>query len=92
VSEPQSDSIEIDVRRPDGWTTVTFPSDCDIEVAGGQVDGELSLTLIGKQEDQHHVIKTGVLDVDPADEEYLENPVPRTADGTSTVLERLISN
>ncbi|WP_058992438.1 hypothetical protein [Haloarcula sp. CBA1127] len=82
---------EFRVRKPDGWTTVSFPDAVDsISVAGGKVDGQLCLTLTGEREDGPRIIETGVLNVDESDEHRLENTVPRTEDGTSVVLDRLL--
>lgn len=91
MTGPQSDTVEISVRRPDGWTTVSFPSDVEIEVAGGKVDGQLALTLIGKRDGQPHIVEPGILDIEPSDEQFLDTDVPRTADGTSAVLAHLLS-
>ena len=82
---------EFRVRKPDGWTTVSFPDAVDsISVAGGKADGQLCLTLSGEREGGHRIIETGVLDVDESDEHRLENTVPRSNDGTSVVLDRLL--
>jgi len=82
---------ELRVRKPDGWTTVSFPDAVDsISIAGGKVDGQLCLTLTGEREDGPRIVETGVLDVDESDEHRLENTVPRTKDGTSVVLDRLL--
>ncbi|MDQ2074991.1 hypothetical protein RBH20_20945 [Haloarcula sp. H-GB4] len=84
---------EFRVRKPDGWTTVSFPDAVDsISVAGGKVDGQLCLTLTGEREDGPRIVETGVLDVDESDEHLLENTVPRTEDGTSVVLAHLLSD
>ncbi|MFU1782891.1 hypothetical protein ACM16X_16030 [Haloarcula japonica] len=82
---------ELRVRKPDGWTTVSFPDAIEsISVAGGQVDGQLCLTLTGEREDGPRLVETGILDVEESDEHLLENTVPRTEDGTSVVLDRLL--
>ncbi|KAA9396239.1 hypothetical protein Har1130_19040 [Haloarcula sp. CBA1130] len=82
---------ELRVRKPDGWTTVSFPDDvAAISVVGGKVDGQLCLTLTGEREDGPRIVETGILDVDETDEHLLENTVPRTEDGTSVVLDRLL--
>ncbi|WP_320412588.1 hypothetical protein [Haloarcula argentinensis] len=84
---------EFRVRKPDGWTTVSFPDAVDsISVVGGKVDGQLCLTLSGEREDGPRIVETGVLDVDESDEHLLENTVPRTEDGTSVVLAHLLSD
>jgi len=63
---------ELRVRKPDGWTTVSFPDAVDsISVAGGKVDGQLCLTLTGEREDGPRIIETGVLNVDESDEHRL---------------------
>ncbi|WP_367175661.1 hypothetical protein [Haloarcula rubripromontorii] len=83
---------ELRVRKPDGWTTVSFPADvAAISVAGGKVDGQLCLTLTGEREDGPRIVETGILDVDESDGHLLENTVPRTEDGTSVVLDYLLS-
>jgi len=83
---------ELRVRKPDGWTTVSFPDDvAAISVVGGKVDGQLCLTLTGEREDGPRIVETGILDVDETDEHLLENTVPRTEDGTSVVLDHLLS-
>lgn len=82
--------VELRVRRPDGWTTITVLDDVDIEVAGGKIDGQLSPTLIGTRDDGMYVVEPGTLDVDEADEYHIENEVPRTADRDSLVLRRLL--
>ncbi|WP_058991363.1 hypothetical protein [Haloarcula sp. CBA1127] len=82
---------ELRVRKPDGWTTISFPDAvASISVAGGKVDGQLCLTLTGEREDGPRIVETGILDVDERDEHLLENTVPRTEDGTSIVLDRLL--
>jgi hypothetical protein len=82
---------ELRVRKPDGWTTVSFPDDvATISVAGGKVDGQLCLTLTGEREDGPRIVETGILDVDETDEHLLENTVPRTENGVSVVLDRLL--
>ena len=82
---------ELRVRKPDGWATVSFPDTVEsISVAGGKVDGQLCLTLTGEREDGPRIVETGILDVDESDEHLLENPVPRTDEGTSVVLDRLL--
>lgn len=82
--------MELRVRKPEGWTTISFPEEVEeVAVAGGKVDGELCFTLTGEREDGPHVVETGILDVDPADEAALANSVPRTDDGTSLILENL---
>ena len=82
---------ELRVRKPDGWTTVSFPDEIGtISVVGGKVDGQLCLTLTGEREDGPRIVETGILDVDENDEHLLENTVPRTEDGTSVVLDRLL--
>ncbi len=82
---------EFRVRKPDGWTTVSFPDTVySISVAGGKVDGQLCLTLTGEREEGPRIVETGILDVDESDEHLLENTVPRTEDGTSVVLDRLL--
>ena len=83
--------MEIRVRRPDGWTTVTFPDDVEIHVVGGKVDGNLALTLIGTRDEGRHVVEPGILDVDTDDEHLLTNEVPRTEDGESVVLDQLVN-
>ncbi|RLM94409.1 hypothetical protein D3D01_15755 [Haloarcula sp. Atlit-7R] len=83
--------MEICVRQPDGWETISFPSGTDIEVAGGKTNGQLALTLIGKRDDRPHIIEPGILDVKVSDEQFLETEVPRTPDGTSSVLAELVS-
>ncbi|EMA26777.1 hypothetical protein [Haloarcula argentinensis] len=82
---------ELRVRKPDGWTTISFPDAvASISVAGGKVDGQLCLTLTGEREDGPRIVETGILGVDECDEHLLENTVPRTEDGTSIVLDRLL--
>ncbi|WP_146418400.1 hypothetical protein [Haloarcula hispanica] len=82
---------ELRVRKPDGWMTVTFPDAvATISVVGGKVDGQLCLTLTAEREDSPRLVETGILDVDENDENVLENAVPRTEDGTSVVLDRLL--
>ena len=82
---------EFRVRKPDGWTTVTFPNEvATISVVGGKVGGQLCLTLTGEREDVPRIVEPGILDVDENDEHLLENTVPRTEDGTSVVLDRLL--
>ena len=82
---------ELRVRKPDGWTTVSFPDEvAAISAVGGKVDGQLCLTLTGEREDGPRIVETGILDVDENDEHLLENTVPRTEDGTSVVLDRLL--
>ena len=80
------------VRKPDGWATITMPDEVDVSVAGGMVDGQLTLTLIGARDDGQHVIEAGVLDVDKDDEQLIENEVPRTDNGESLVLRRLLQS
>jgi len=82
--------VDLRVRKPDGWTTVSMPDDAPICVAGGKVDNELCLTLIATPDEEDHVVKTGILDVDKADEQLLQNDVPRNDDGTSIVLDQLL--
>ncbi len=85
--------MELRVRKPDGWTTVEFPEEVEaIAAVGGQVDGQLCLTLTGEREDGPRVVRTGILDVDEDDESLLEGAVPRTDDGTSVVLKQLLSD
>jgi len=82
---------ELQVRKPNGWTTVTFPDAvATISVVGGKVDGQLCLTLTAEREDGPRLVEPGILDVDERDEHLLENTVPRTEDGTSVVLDRLL--
>ena len=82
---------ELRVRKPDGWTTVSFPEEVGtISAAGGKVDGQLCLTLTGEREDGPRIVETGILDVDETDEHLLENTVPRTENGVSVVLDRLL--
>jgi len=82
--------MELRVRKPEGWTTLSFPEEAEtIAVAGGKVDGQLCLTLTGEREDGPRVVRTGILDVDETDEDLLANNVPRTDDGTSVVLDLL---
>ncbi|EMA14209.1 hypothetical protein [Haloarcula amylolytica] len=82
---------ELRVRKPDGWTTVSFPDEvAAISVVGGKVDGQLCLTLTGEREDGPRIIEPGILDIDERDENLLENTVPRAEDGTSVVLDRLL--
>lgn len=84
--------MDLRVRKPDGWTTVSFPEEVEaIAVAGGKVDGQLCLTLTGERDDGPRVVRTGILDVDENDEDLLEGAVPRTANGTSVVLKQLLS-
>lgn len=87
----QRDCMEIGVRRPGGWTTVTFPDDVEIHVVGGKVDGNLALTLIGTRDEGHHVVEPRILDVGTDDEHLLANEVPRTEDGESVVLDQLVN-
>jgi hypothetical protein len=83
--------LELRVRKPGGWTTVSFPDEVvTVAVAGGKVDGQLCLTLTAEREDGPRIVKTGIFDVDERDEHLLENTVPRTEDGTSIVLDRLL--
>ncbi|NLV13999.1 hypothetical protein [Haloarcula argentinensis] len=82
---------ELRVRKPDGWTTVSFPDEVGtISAAGGKVDGQLCLTLTGERDDGPRIVELGILDVDENDEHLLENTVPWTEDGTSVVLDRLL--
>lgn len=82
---------ELRVRKPDGWTTVSCPDEvATIWVVGGKVDGQLCLTFTGEQEDGPRIVETGILDVDENDEHLVENTVPRTENGTSVVLDRLL--
>ncbi|RLM95242.1 hypothetical protein [Haloarcula sp. Atlit-7R] len=82
---------ELRVRKPDGWTTVSFPNVvASISVVEGKVDGLLCLTLTGEREDGPRIVETGILDVDENDEHLLENTVSRTENGTSVVLDRLL--
>jgi hypothetical protein len=82
---------EFRVRKPDGWTTVSFPEEVGTtSVAGVKVDGQLCLTLTAEQEDGPRLVEPGILDVDENDEHLPENTVPRTEDGTSVVLDRLL--
>ncbi|AEM58706.1 hypothetical protein HISP_15955 [Haloarcula hispanica N601] len=82
---------EFRVRKPDGWTTVSFPDEvATISVVGGKVDGQLCLTLTAEREDGPRLVEPGILDVDENDENVLENAVPWTEDGTSVVLDRLL--
>jgi len=84
---------ELRVRKPDGWTTVSFPDEVTtISVVGGKVDGQLCLTLTAEREDSPRIVETGILDVDERDENLLKNTVPRTEDGTSVVLDRLLTD
>ncbi|WP_058997983.1 hypothetical protein [Haloarcula sp. CBA1127] len=59
---------ELRVRKPDGWTTVSFPDEIGtISVVGGKVDGQLCLTLTGEREDGPRLVEPGILDVAPRD-------------------------
>jgi|GEM_PF-5594933 len=50
---------ELRVRKPDGWTTVSFPEEVGtISVAGGKVDGQLCLTLTGEREGGPGIVET----------------------------------
>ncbi|MCU4799801.1 hypothetical protein OB920_05405 [Halobacteria archaeon HArc-gm2] len=83
--------MDLRVRKPDGWTTVSLDDD-DVEavtVAGGRTDGHLSLTLIGVRSSQPNVRVQDVLDVDPDDESKLASEVPRADDGTCLPLDQL---
>ena len=82
--------MKLRVRKPEGWTEISFPDEAEaIAVAGGKVDGQLCLTLTGERKDGPRVVETGILDIDPTDEEFLENSVPRTDDGTSLIVDNL---
>ena len=82
--------MELRVHKPEGWTTISFPDEVEaIAAVGGKVDGQLCLTLTGKREDGPRIVRTGILDVDEADEDLLANNVPRTDEGTSVVLDNL---
>jgi len=57
---------ELRVRKPDGWTTVSFPDAvATISVVGGKVDGQLCLTLTAEREDGPRLVETGILDIGP---------------------------
>ncbi|WP_434531053.1 hypothetical protein ACODNH_05420 [Haloarcula sp. NS06] len=85
--------MELQVRKPEGWTTISFPEEVEtIAVVGGKVDGQLCFTLTGEREDGPRVVRTGILDVDESDAHLLANSVPRTNDGTSVVLANLRPN
>jgi len=48
--------MDLRVRKPDGWTTVSLDDDVEeVTVAGGRTDGHLSLTLIGVRSSQPNV-------------------------------------
>lgn len=82
--------MELRVCKPEGWTEISFPDEIKaMAVAGGKIDGQLCLTLTGERKDGPHVVKTGILDIDPTDEKFLENSVPRTDDGTSLIVDNL---
>ena len=82
--------MKLRVRKPEGWTEISFPDEIKaIAVAGGKVDGQLCLTLTGERKDGPRVVETGILDINPTDEEFLENSVPRTDDGTSLIVDNL---
>lgn len=82
---------ELRVRRPEGWTTVSFPDDIErIGVSGGRTgSGQLALTLVGERDGQPNLVETGILDVAPEDESKIINEVPRTADGMSVPVAQL---
>jgi len=51
--------MELRVRKPSGWTTVSVPNETEaISVAGGKVDGQLCLTLTGERKDGPSVVET----------------------------------
>ncbi|MFY4814871.1 hypothetical protein ACOJIV_19575 [Haloarcula sp. AONF1] len=57
---------EFRVRKPDGWTTVSFPDAvATISVVGGKVDGQLCLTLTAEREDGPRFVETEILDIGP---------------------------
>lgn len=78
-------TLNIRVKKLDGWTVATFPDDVErIGVHAGKAsDGKLSITLTGVRSDDHNVIETGVLDIDPEDEDKLNGEVPRTDSGVA---------
>ncbi|EMA25186.1 hypothetical protein [Haloarcula argentinensis] len=61
-----------------------------ISITGRKFDGQLCLNLTGEREDSPRIVETGILDVNESGEHLLENTVPRTEDGTSVVLDRLL--
>ncbi|WP_424005566.1 hypothetical protein ACOZ4I_19505 (plasmid) [Haloarcula salina] len=84
---------ELRVRKPNSWTTVSFPDTvASISAVGGKVDGQLCPTLTAEREDGPRIVETGILDVDENDEHLVENTVPRTEDGTNVVLDRLLTD
>lgn len=82
--------MDLRVRKPDGWTTVSLPDDIEtVTIATGKTDGLLSFTLIGMRSGTPNCLVQDALGVDPDDEAKLSSEVPRTEDGTSLPLDQL---
>ncbi|QCP89841.1 hypothetical protein E6P14_02880 (plasmid) [Haloarcula marismortui ATCC 43049] len=65
---------ELRVRKPDGWTTVSFPEEVGtISVAGGKVDGQLCLTLTGEREGGPGIVET-VFFISPPPRDRFSHP------------------
>jgi len=82
--------VEISVRRSDGWETVEFVDVEGIHLVGGKHGESFCYTLLGIREDRLNKVLTDVFDVAESDEELLEDAVPRTDDGTSVAIDRLV--
>lgn len=76
-------TVEIEVRRVDGWETVTFEEIETLGVYGSPGEDGVQFTLIGEREDGPNLHRTGILDVAERHRPLLDSPLPTTDDGTA---------
>ncbi len=73
-------TIQLEVRRADGWETVVFEDVEQVRLAGAPGEEGLQFTLLGVRSGAPNRVETGVLDIADRHEGLVESDVP-TLDG-----------
>jgi hypothetical protein len=78
-------TVQLDVRRADGWETVVFEDVESIRVAGAPGDAGVQFTLIGERPDARSHRETRILDIAERHRDLVDSPVP-TIDGQAVPM------
>jgi len=74
---PPQRSVQLHVRRHDGWEIVSFRDIDQLWTAGAPgEDSELTFTLIGKRNDDANQIETQILDVAKRHRSLIDSTFP----------------
>lgn len=70
-------TVQLSIRKADGWDTVVFEEIKSLHLAGAPRDGGgVQMTLIGKRDGSPNRVEQGVLEIADRHEALIDSPVP----------------